>query len=98
MNKEKAKQILRRHNEWRRGAELSPEDVPTPQEVGDAIDVLCADAPEPGKMIDKDTVLKVVSWLFLHDHLNIKIGGRIADGIIEISSYITNELNKDTAQ
>lgn len=36
MNKEKALDILRTHNEWRRGADISMQD---PKELGEAIDI-----------------------------------------------------------
>lgn len=31
-------QILTTHNAWRRGAEVEPEDMPTPKQIGEAID------------------------------------------------------------
>lgn len=41
MTAAEAIQILRRHNSWRRGAEVPLGD---PKELGIAIDVLCAEA------------------------------------------------------
>lgn len=38
MKIDKAVQVLRKHNEWRKGAEIPQLD---PHEIGDAIDTVC---------------------------------------------------------
>ena len=39
MNKDKAKEILKRHNAWRRSEEIGAQMPDTAKEVGEAIDV-----------------------------------------------------------
>lgn len=52
MNKEKALDILRTHNEWRRGAEIPMQD---PKELGEAIDIAISVLEQEKKHAPKNT-------------------------------------------
>lgn len=82
METKKAIEILRRHNAWRRGAELPMED---PTELGEAIDAVCdaivSDFPEG--ITDEQIIWQAVSRDLLRE-----VAKQMSDAVL------IDELNK----